>query len=93
MKNKYRRCGVKCTPTGYPICCIDEELCDVEKCEYYVNDFNVGNCSLRYSKESTLEQIGMVFGMTREGARLMVNKAIGKFKNIWKGRYSYRHRG
>ena len=80
MRKNYKRCGVKCTPSGYPICCMDEELCDVEKCEYYTPDFNAGNCSLRYEKESTLEQIGIVYGFTRERARQVVNNALEHLK-------------
>ena len=74
----YTEMGVPCTKSGYPICYLDWQSCDIEGCRYHANIPSIGNCVLRIDKHQcfTLEAIGDAMGLTRERIRQIEERML-----------------
>ena len=89
----YMNCeGVKCTPSGFPICSTDEKCCDVEGCRYFIVASTIGNCVLRVmpddKREPSMEKISVSFGMhgkkvSRQRIDQIEKRALRKLRERW----------
>jgi len=82
MRGMYTDPGIEYDDNGFPMCSHDRTLCDVEGCRYYVDMFDLGNCSLRVNKDHshTLEEVGQAMGISRERVRQLQERALGKLR-------------
>ena len=82
---------VKCTKDGFPICCQDEKVCDVEGCRYFLLSPEIGNCVLRVrdsEKKMTLESLSTSFGITgkkisKQRVEQIEKEALEKLGKKW----------
>ena len=65
---------------GHPVCCLDDELCDVERCRYHIDAFWLGNCVLRANRSHEFEEIGMALGVSKQRACQVVQSALENYK-------------
>jgi hypothetical protein len=82
----YAKEGVLCTKEGYPICCLDDKVCDVEGCRYWVNFMKTKNCVLRVKEGDgcTLQEIADAFKLSRERVRQIEEELLLKLGNAYK---------
>lgn len=84
MELKYWKEGVECTKNLVPVCCMDDRVCDVDRCRYYLESEPMGNCILRNDEAWTMEDIGKVMGISRQRVEQIQRKALKKMRD--KGR-------
>ena len=70
-----------------PPCSREDNLCRVPDCRYYIDWFETGNCTLRFDREHTLQEIGIAFGFSRQRAEQVVNSAIRRYRNRFRKMY------
>jgi len=81
--------GVKCTSHGFPICHLDDKVCDIERCRYFLLSSEIGNCVLRVKeseKKMTLESLSTSFGITgkkisKQRVEQIEKEALEKLRN------------
>lgn len=75
----YLKLGVPCTKNGLPLCCLDDEICQVKLCRYFLAGLKkLGNCVLRVDKTDifTLDDIGKVMKISRERVRQIEERVL-----------------
>ncbi len=85
--------NIKLTEDGFPICYLDEKVCDVEKCHYFVKDLEFGNCILRIEGDDseavvTFEKLSIALGehgrkVSRQRIDQIEKRALKKLKDNW----------
>lgn len=73
---------VHTTLHGYPVCYQDWKWCNVRKCHYHVPLSEFGNCLLRVDRVHTLEEIGVVLGVTKQRTWVIMNKLMEKCTKV-----------
>jgi hypothetical protein len=78
----YAEMGVQCTESNLPVCSLDQKICDVKKCRYFVPCQHLGNCVLRVDKgdKFTLDQIASMFGISRQRVDKIEEHALKKLR-------------
>ena len=81
---------VQCTKNGFPVCSLDERLCDVEQCRYYLPWPEIGNCVLRITDDSskTFKELSISFGIdgkkvSKQRVDQIEKRALGKLRRRW----------
>jgi len=65
---------------GGPPCSREDMLCENRGCRYYIDWFELGNCTLRTDREHTFTEIGMAFGLSRQRAEQICQQAIRRYR-------------
>ena len=65
---------------GDHLCEVGDEEMSENGCRYWIDCLDVGNCSLRNFKERTLAEIGVMLGISKERARQLEERGLGKLK-------------
>ncbi len=68
----------------------DNGPCRVDKCEYFINCEEFDNCVINVNRCMTLDEIGKLFGVSREMIRQDEERALKKAYKIMKKLYGYK---
>lgn len=77
----YKDEGVECAG-GLPVCHLDDDLCQVDVCRYWISYIEFGNCACRVDRRMSLEEVGVAIGCSKEGVRKIEARAVAKIKKM-----------
>ena len=78
----YMGTGVMCTEDGFPLCHMDDKLCDINRCRYFIPISEIGNCVLRTDEHvaRTFGDLSEVLGVSRQRVDQIEKRALEKLR-------------